>query len=154
MCLCVFSVSHAVWIWQSVWRLHLPVCQQSVCEPGVEMRRHGRLWRLLRWSQLWWGGRIYAQLFWSYSVYKFLHERLSFCFPAESEKVQLQYVGAAVCCANLCSVLQLLPLMFQAALGISSMSAETDAVFQRGGSVTERMTAGTGLTRPSVQVHV
>lgn len=50
-------------------------------------------------------------------------------------------------------MLQLLPLRSQAAPGISSTSVEMDAVFQRGGSVMERMTAGTGLMRPSVQVH-
>ena len=50
-------------------------------------------------------------------------------------------------------MLQLLPLRSQAAPGISSMSVETDAAFQLGGSVTERTTVGTGLMRPSVQVH-
>lgn len=52
-----------------------------------------------------------------------------------------------------CSVLQLLPLRFRAARGISSTSVETDAVFPRGGSAMGRTTVGTGLTRPSVQVH-
>lgn len=50
-------------------------------------------------------------------------------------------------------VLQLLPLRSQAAPGISSMSVEMDVVFQRGGSVMERTTVGTGLMRPSVQVY-
>lgn len=57
-CICFIffsSCSHTVWIQQSVRCLHLPVRQWSVREPGVEVRRHGRLRRLLGRGQLWWG---------------------------------------------------------------------------------------------------
>lgn len=57
--MCCFS-SYTIRVWQSVWCLHISVCQRSVCEPGVEMWWHGRLWGLFWWSQLWWGNRCTA----------------------------------------------------------------------------------------------
>lgn len=52
--------SRAVGVRKSVRRLHLPVRQRRVREPGVEVRRHGRLRGLLRRGQLRYGGAAAA----------------------------------------------------------------------------------------------
>lgn len=140
----VFFVSNTIWIWQSVWRLHLPVCQQSVCEPGVEVWRHGRLRGLLRWSQLWWGGR-YSDLI--------CVGRQHGLINISDGSFFLQSEEASGSDVSFCSVLQPLPLTFPAARSISASSVKTDAAFPRGGSVMEKTTAETGLMRPSVQVQ-
>lgn len=134
------SHSHAVRIQQSVRRLHLPVCQRSVREPGVEVRRHGRLRGLLGRGQLRWGESS------SPKGEQTLNKRQMTVTATRLGGVRDVWESCRLCFP------QPLPPRCRAAPGISSTSARTAAASRRGGSATGRTTVATGATKRSAQV--